>query len=205
MADKGADEQPPSDRTVVFNRIEQAVSRSRPIRLAASPPTTATTDPPIERRPPPPPLPSLASFSPEANNPWRVVNGSQELMDLAAMFRWCLRPSFLPFVCYTCWGDESREERPVLGLEEFSGISFSRSSRVKLEVGSFFLFLGIIEQDRKLQDWKGEITIIFLAVSLRIILRSVAVVEWNWRFFFLFLRVMIIEQGRKCCKIGKVR
>lgn len=82
MADKGADEQPPSDRTVVFNRIEQAVSRSRPIRLAASPPTTATTDPPIERRPPPPP-----SFSPEANNPWRVVNGSQELMDLAAMFR----------------------------------------------------------------------------------------------------------------------
>lgn len=88
MADKGADEQPPSDRTVIFNRIEQAVSRSRPIRLAASPPTTATTDPPIERRPPPPPpLPSLASFSPEANNPWRVVNGSQELMDLAAMFR----------------------------------------------------------------------------------------------------------------------
>lgn len=82
MADKGADEQPPSDRTVIFNRIEQAVSRSRPIRLAASPPTTATTDPPIERRPPPPP-----SFSPEANNPWRVVNGSQELMDLAAMFR----------------------------------------------------------------------------------------------------------------------
>ena len=82
MADKGADEQPPSNRTVVFNRIEQAVSRSRPIRLAASPPTTATTDPPIERRPPPPP-----SFSPEANNPWRVVNGSQELMDLAAMFR----------------------------------------------------------------------------------------------------------------------